>query len=442
VVRRDTGVRVGRRALGAVYVAGGASAFGTQMTLLALPWLILESTGSAAQTGLVFAVQVLPLALLGFAGGEVIHRLGARRTMLLADAARAPIVALVPILVAWDALGLGALLVIVATLGVLSVPYFAAQRVLTGELAGPDPRTLTRANSVLEGGLNAAALIGPALAGVLITVLGGAERVLLIDAGTFALSFLLLLRLVPAGSGPAPRTDTAGIGRGALAGLRALRADPFLRRVLVSTMIFGFQLRVLAIALPLLAFDRFGGDSRLGGLLVAGYGAGALAGSVATYLISGRVRPPRLIGVAAVQLSVPLWLLVPDLPVGPLIVAVAVSSAAVPLSNAPFFSMLATRFPDGVRARAVQAAITVGGITGPVGFLAGGAAMDGFGITPTLLGVAVLSSVATLNVLWALRGLGSARSGTEDWAGPRRAGLRGRPGPHPGLPLGTRPSGR
>lgn len=57
-----------RRPLGAVYVAGGASAFGTQMTFLALPWLVLQSTGSATRAGLVFAVQVLPMALLGFAG--------------------------------------------------------------------------------------------------------------------------------------------------------------------------------------------------------------------------------------------------------------------------------------------------------------------------------------------------------------------------------------
>ena len=391
-----------RRALGAVYVAGGISALGTQMTMLALPWLILATTGSATKAGLLFAVQVLPMALLGFAGGEVIQRFGARRTMVVSDAARAVVIALVPLLSTMDVLGFGVLLVIVAVAGVLGVPYLAAQRVLATDLTGPDPKALTRANSLLEGGFNTAAFAGPAIGGVLIALLG-AEQVLWFDAACLAFSCLLLWRFVPDGQGgAAPDTRPGG---GLLAGVRALYDDEFLRPAMATSVTFGFLLRILGIALPLLAFQKFGGDARVGGLLLAGFGAGALIGSLASYVIANRLSPARLMGVSVVQLVVPLWLLLTPVPVWLLVLALAVSAAALPMSNAPFFSILATRFPDEIRAKVMQSVITISSIAGPLGFLAGGVAIDRAGLTTTLLAVAVLSSLAAANLLRALRRL-------------------------------------
>lgn len=400
-----------RGALAAVYVAGGGSAFGTQMTMLALPWLVLESTDSPARAGLVFAVSVLPMALLGFAGGEVIHRFGARRTMVVADFAQAAAIAAVPVLAALHLLSFPVLLAIVAAIGVFGVPYLAAQRDLTTDLAGTDTRALMRANSVLEGSYNVSALAGPAVAGVLIATLG-AENVLWFDAATYAVSGLLLLWFVPrtwrAGAPPAPapqrpeKTDHSGI----LAGVRAVRADDFLRPVMVSTVSFGFLIRVLMLALPLLAFDRYGGDAKVGGLLLSGFGAGAIAGAAISYLIGGRLSPVTIFGLAAFQLVLPWWVLLIDAPVPVLVAVLAVSGAALPLSNAPFFSILATRFPAELRAKVIQAVLTISNIAGPLGFLAGGVAIGRFGVTATLSVLAGLATLAAFNLVLALRRLG------------------------------------
>ena len=390
------------RSLRAVYVAGGTSVFGTQMTLLALPWLVLESSGSATRTGLVFAVQVLPMALLGLVGSEAIHRLGARRTMVVADAARAVAIGLVPALSAAGLLGLGALLAIVAAVGVLGVPYFAAQRLLATELTGPDPRRLTRTNSVLEGGFNFAMFAGPAAAGVLIALIGAAQ-VLWFDAASYAFSCLLLSLFVPRGAGSSQ--PAAAIRPGILAGLRALRDDDFMRPVMISTIAFGFLLRILTLSLPLLAFERFGRDARVGGLLVAGFGAGALIGSFISYLIANRLSPARLMGLSVVQLVLPLWVLATPAPVALLVVALAVAAAGLPLNNAPFFSILATRFPDEVRTKVVQSVVTLSNIAGPLGYLAGGLAMQSLGVTPTLFAVAALCSLAAANLLRVIRRL-------------------------------------
>jgi MFS family permease len=381
-----------------MYLAGGVSSFGTQMTMLALPWLVLETTGSAARTGLVFAVQVLPMALLGFAGGGVLQRLGARRTMLAGDAVRAPLVALVPLLHAAGGLSLWVLLSLVALIGLAGVPYAAAQRVLAVELIGADPRGLTRAYGVLDGMYNVAAFGGPAVAGALIAVTGAAQ-VLWLDAASYLVSFVVLLTMVPrtAGTAAVPARH-----RGSWVGLRYLREDRFLGQATISTLLYGFVLRVLAITLPLLAFTRYGQDARAGGLLVAGSGAGALLGSLLTYLIAGRIAPARLIRIAMVMIALPLWLLLTPAPPVALVAAVAASAAAVTVSNAPYAAILGLRVPAELLPSVLQTVITVGSIAGPLGLLCAGVLTERAGIGASLFVVAALATLATVNVLFAL----------------------------------------
>ncbi|MGW2993206.1 MFS transporter [Streptomyces sp. NPDC001193] len=386
----------------AVYVAGAVTALGTQMTLLALPWLVLETTGSATRAGLVFAGQVLPMALLGFAGGEVIQRLGARRTMVISDLARAPVVALIPLLQTLGTLNLAVLMAIVTALGVLAVPYHAAQRVLAMELLSPHARSLARANSALAGVTNGSAFVGPALAGALIP-LAGTTSVIWLDAATFAFSGLLLLRRVPAGGGGAGRS--AAGPRGLWAGVRHLCGDWFLSRAMLSTVVFGLMLRTQMITMPVLAFTRFEGDARVGGLLIAAYGAGGLVGSVAAYVLAARVAPVRLACTALVCVALPLWTLLVPGPASVLVVAVGLSSAAAPLANAPLMGLLSARLPDGFGPKVLQAVVTISTLAGPLGFLAAGAVLDRAGVAATLWGVAALATFGSGNLILALRRL-------------------------------------
>ncbi|WP_250286695.1 MFS transporter [Streptomyces atroolivaceus] len=390
------------RALTTVYVAGAVSALGTQMTMLALPWLVLETTGSATRAGLVFAAQVLPMALLGFAGGEVIQRLGARRTMAVSDLARAPVVALIPLLQTLGALNLAVLVAIVAALGALAVPYHAAQRVLAMELLSPHARSLARANSALTGVQNGSAFAGPALAGALIPLVG-TTSVVWLDAATFAFSGLLLLRRVPAGGGGAG--GSAAGPRGLWAGVRHLCGDWFLSRAMLSTVVFGLMLRTLMITMPVLAFARFEGDARVGGLLIATLGAGGLVGSVAAYVLAARVAPVRLACTALVCVALPLWTLLVPVPAGVLVVAVGLSSAAAPLANAPLMGLLSARLPDGFGPKVLQAVVTISTLAGPLGFLAAGVVLDRAGVAAALWGIAALATFGSGNLILALRRL-------------------------------------
>ena len=195
---------VKRRAVSALVLAETISVLGTRMTYLALPWFVLVTTGSPSKMSLVLAAEILPMAILGVPSGALVQRLGSRTTMLVADFARAPILASIPLLYAAGILHFWLLLAIVALLGAFAPPYFAAQRTILPELVGEDETRMSQANSSIEGGNALAALLGPALAGALIPFLG-APNVLYVDAATYLVAFVLVLGFVP-------RTEGGGRG--------------------------------------------------------------------------------------------------------------------------------------------------------------------------------------------------------------------------------------
>ena len=184
------------RSLVALLAAELISTTGGQMTALALPWFVLVTTGSATKTTFIVGAEVIGLALLGLPGGRVLGRIGARRTMILSDASRAPLMALVPILHWTGGLSFELLLVIAFALGGLSAPYFAAQKVIVPELLGEEEERITEANALFQAATRGTMLAGPALAGILIGLIG-ATSVLLIDAASYLVSVALVAIFVP-----------------------------------------------------------------------------------------------------------------------------------------------------------------------------------------------------------------------------------------------------
>src|SRR5947199_9408447 len=85
-------------AVRAVVLARFISLTGTNMTTVALPWFVLATTGSTTKMGLVLACATLPAFVLGIPGGSVVALLGARRSLINADALRAPLLMSVPVL--------------------------------------------------------------------------------------------------------------------------------------------------------------------------------------------------------------------------------------------------------------------------------------------------------------------------------------------------------
>jgi predicted MFS family arabinose efflux permease len=388
--RAKTGV--GQRSVVALVAAEITSAFGTSMTYLALPWFVLVTTGSPGKMSLVLAAEIAPMVVLGIPSGMLVQRLGSRSTMLLADVARAPILASIPLLHSLDMLSFPLLLGLVALLGSFAPPYFAAQRTILPELVGEDERLMSQGNSLIEGGSAFARLLGPAVAGLFIPIIG-APNVLYLDAATYLVAFLLVLVFVPR-----RKPVAAGARQKVLAGVRFIFGDRLLGPVAGVVVVFGFLSAGLSAGLPVYAYEEFDGSARIAGLFYAALGAGAVVGSIVAVGVVRKVAPLRLSGLGILAFAVPLWVM-PFLPPWPVVlVALFVATFFTPLINGPLIAVLTARTPEALRALVITAVISINTLAMPLGFLVAGQVLEHWGVAPLFLGT--VAGVTTMAVVY------------------------------------------
>ncbi len=380
--------------LRALLIAQAVSRLGSQMTFLALPWFVLETTGSASRMGVVLAVELAPIALFGIVSGSLVARLGARRTLMLGDVARVPILAAVPLLYEAGVLSFPVLLVLVFLAGCALAPYMSAATVVIPELVGNDQSTVAQANAAFEGVQRSTSLLGPPIAGLLIATIG-ASSVLYVDACTFLFSFVVVGLFVPKRPPLAPSEES----RGVLAGVRFLLRDPFLRVLGITALflnMFGQMLSASVLYLARADFD----SAQIAGAFFAAYGGGAVVGSIAAMRLVKRHEPIRLGAVALLCMTAPLLLLGIDLPVPAVMLVLFVSSAFGPIINAPLIATIMTRSPEALRAKVMSAVITCALVAGPLGLLVVGPLLEDMGARSVLFLVAAGQLVATLPFVW------------------------------------------
>jgi MFS family permease len=386
------GVRERRRPLAAPLAAEAISATGSQMTLLALPWFVLVTTGSPARMGVVVAADLVPMVVLALPGGALAGRLGARRTMLACDLARAPLIGLVPLLHALGLLSFPVLVGLVVLHGLFWPPYWASQGALLPELVGDDRGLLTRASALFQAATRLTLLVGPALGGVLIGWLGPAD-VLIVDAATYLVAFALVAGFVPAGRGPAA---AAGDLRGMLAGVRVLLGDRLLRAWTVSASLSQMGFQTLLIALPVLAFTRYGQNPKVAGLLIGAWGGGALLGSLVALRLPSSLPPLTVGSVAGLGQALPLWLLVVPLPAAAAVAVLGVAGLANGIRVPPLRAVTLLRMPPSLRVQAMTAEATLPTAAGLLALAVASPALETLGVTPVLAGVAAVATTAAV----------------------------------------------
>jgi MFS family permease len=382
-----------QRPVVALVTAEVVSSLGSAATFLALPWFVLETTGSATRMGVVLAAEVLPIALLGIPSGTVVTKLGARRTMILSDLARAPLLVSIPLLHEAGVLSFPLLLVLVAAIGVFIAPYYASQRLILPEILGDDEHLVGQGNALVEGAQRVTSLLGPALAGLLIAAFG-ATTVLYVDALTFLFAFVVIATFVPRRP-PLPETDES---RGILAGIRYLLRDRLLRTLGLTALVANGLGQMLVAGLTVLAYEEYG-SARVAGAFFAAFGAGAILGSLVAIRAVGRYEPLRLGAVSFVALTLPVFALALELPVLGVMAALALSSFFGPLVNAPLITVITTRTPEALRAKVTTAVITTAMLAGPVGYLIAGPLLESWGPRTVFLLVAAGQLLATLPFL-------------------------------------------
>ena len=175
--RRAANVDLSRGSpLAGLLAANAISITGNRLTQLAIPWFVLQSTGSVGKTGLVGFFSLLPFVISSALGGVIVDRLGYRRASIVADLASGATVLRIPILYHTVGLPFAALLALVFARALLDAPGQTAREAMLPDLLEQAGMTLERGTSLFDGVSRGANMLGAPLAGVLIAVLGRDER--------------------------------------------------------------------------------------------------------------------------------------------------------------------------------------------------------------------------------------------------------------------------
>jgi len=373
----------------ALLAAEVVSTTGAQMTWVALPWFVLVTTGSATRMSLVMGAELLGLALLGLPGGRVLGRLGARRTMIWCDAARAPLMLVIPLLHWSGGLSFAVLAVVAFALGAFSAPYFAAQKVIVPELLGEDEERVTDANALFQAANRTTILLGPVLAGVLIGVIG-ATSVLVVDAATYVVSVLLVTVFVPQRAAVEQEPEHRQIR----AGLRFLAHDPLLRVWWPAFALGDAAWTAFFVTLPVLVLERFGHHPAIVGWLIASFGIGALIGNMISFrYLTRRFDGLTIFTTFIVIQVIPLWLLWLPVPAAALSAAIVVSGIGNGLVNPSLHAISTLRVPPPMRPTVMTTVMTFWALVNPLGLFVAGPVLDAVGTTPVLIGYAAVQTL-------------------------------------------------
>jgi MFS family permease len=279
-----------------LWIGNTVSGCGDQFFLVALPWLILQLTGSGAVLGGIMMVEAIPRAALMLIGGAVTDRVSPRKIMMLTAAARTLLVAALALVIWTHHVAIWQVYVLSFFFGVADAFAAPAAQTLLPSLVAR--AQLPAANALSQGTQQMATLLVPAPAGIIIAAFGVASA-FSIDAVSFLfiIAALLLLRDPPRVESAAPPSS---IANSILEGLRYVKNDVALRTLLIVAAVLNFCITgPLSVGVAYLAKSEFGSPTAFG-LLVSSAAAGALAGLLLAAARQLRKRGRLLLAVSVV----------------------------------------------------------------------------------------------------------------------------------------------
>lgn len=278
-----------------LWIGSGIAVLGDQFYLVALPWLVLQLTGSALAMGTVLAVAGIPRALFMLLGGALTDRLSPRTVMLASALLRLTLVAGLAALVYAGAIQTWMLYALALVFGTVDAFSFPAGSAMVPRLVAKDQ--LQTANALVQGTAQLSVFLGPVLAGGLIALLDGARMRQIgsaVDARGIAAAFAVdavgflvaaaTLWLMRAGRTPA-RAEADGPTGGVLGdiveGLAAVWRDAPLRTFfLIVAAVNLLTSGPVVVGIPAIAATRLPEGVAAFGIIMSAWGGGSLLGIV------------------------------------------------------------------------------------------------------------------------------------------------------------------
>ena len=280
-----------------------ASVIGDNISLIAFPWLVLQMTDSAAMTGLVFAVQGIPRALLMLAGGAVVDRTSPRLVILVTNGLRMLLVMSLAYMISQDNVEVSTVFIMAFAFGIADAFFYPASTSIIPSLVSRDD--LQAGNAILQTTLHLGMTIGPVVAAFLIAgeissmsqnsggdLSGlssyekdreGLARAFFVDGLTFAVSFLSLLFVKVRKFDEQSSESKSSLYSEVREAINWVQSIPAVRLGFIGmAFIHFFFMPMVFVGIPVWAKQRFIEGAYVYGLVTAAFGIGALLGAVAT----------------------------------------------------------------------------------------------------------------------------------------------------------------
>jgi MFS family permease len=371
---------------------------------IAIPWLVLERTGSVTSAGLVAALSALPGIIVSPLAGWAVDHFGRRIVSVLSDILSAVSVALIPLVAVFTDLSL-AIILALATLGATFDPAgYTARRALIPDVATASGIEVTRLNGLHEGVFGIGWIIGP-LAGSLLIAAFGETKAFWAPFAAFAISAILIaaLRVTDAGQIAKAEMSVARIEplsawQNSVLGAKLIWRDHTLRALTIAVTVLGaIYLPTETVLLPA-HYNGLGAPESLGFILAA-LAAGSVIGSFSYGWLNQHLTRRTIVYGALIGTSmtfIPMAFLPP--------IGIFMTFAFVfGLAWGPMQPLLTTivqlRIEPDAQGRAFGIQTAAFYVAPPVAMFLAGVLAESFGVKSVMLGIAGLLTLTAFGVM-------------------------------------------
>lgn len=352
------------------------------MVFIAIPWIALEISGSAASAGLVVALTAIPGLIVIPVIGSVIDKFGRRRVAIWGEWITATLTLLLPLVANLWGLSLIGLIILATLKNVVSPSGSTARKSLVPDVAKPAGMTLDRANSIHEAVFATGFALGPALATFCIALIGSANTFFVVAFfGALSGLFAILIRVTEQHE-ENDQTEKEPFIRYAMQGFKILFATPSVLVMMSAIVILAVvYLPTEMVVLP--AYYNSLADPEGLGLLISAMAAASILGAlffeqIHKYLSYSTILRIGILGVPLAMLPMsqlpPQWAML----TGALVLGLA-WGPLLPLLN----TVIQKKIPANKRGRVFALEMTIWNAGPLISMVAVGTAVDGIGIGPT-----------------------------------------------------------
>ncbi|HEX2913070.1 MAG TPA: MFS transporter [Chloroflexia bacterium] len=375
------------------WTGGAVSNLGNWMQTVGQNWLVISLTNSPFMLGLVSFIGNSPVLFLSLYGGVVADRNSRRTVLLVTQNIMALLVMFMAILTFFNIINIWIVLAIALGVGIVQAFNSPAYQTIIVDLVGKDDLMNAIAMNSLQ--FNLTRIIGPSIAGVLVSVVGVAACFFFNSLSFMAVIVaLMLVKLPPASPRPGKRSALLEIKES----LGYIKTHSDIAGLILITIAFNLFIFPYLTLLPVFARDVFHSGAGDYGLLLSAVGVGALFGSLIVANASSRLkRHSRFFSGSTLSLLIALFGLALSREIVLSLLVLALCGASMVMANSTLNTLVQTSVPDEMRGRIVSVwTICTMGLM-PVGNLISGTVAQGLGAPAAIMinGVAFLLVLVT-----------------------------------------------